>query len=354
MPAYIGQSEPRRRSQKHEAAQPGEFVALAKRRLRIVSVMFIPRPEPTFSIVIPTYGRPRGLARLLNSLAPQVIGRHGREVIVVNDGSRESAYEAVINRHRGWVNYIATLQNRGQSAARNTGVAAATGNYLVFIDDDCAAPLDWLDQLTAIFAADPTLDAVGGRTKPLQSQHPRWFEKLLVDGGCHPNPVYYQDQLIVMVSACLAVRRTMFDQLGGFVEKVTPLAEDRNLTTRLRLAGARCVIKPEWFVYHDMTSTPRQHFRRYFNYGRGVNKAIALEDVPLDRTYWPPARRSVVFWWARACARLRETLALAAEKRSPLERLPLVALAAATNLAMDLGYIYAEREQPVRVKEPVA
>ena len=143
--------------------------------------MFIPRPEPTFSIVIPTYGRPRGLARLLNSLGPQVIGRHGREVIVVNDGSQEPAYEAIVNRHRGWVNYIATRENRGQSAARNTGVAAATGNYLVFIDDDCAAPLDWLDRLTAIFAADPTLDAVGGRTKPLQSQYPRWFEKLLIE-----------------------------------------------------------------------------------------------------------------------------------------------------------------------------
>lgn len=314
--------------------------------------MFVPRPEPTFSIVIPTFGRPRGLARLLNSLAPQIVGRLGREVIVVNDGSDEAAYAAIVNRHRGCVNYIASPENRGPATARNIGARSATGNFLVFIDDDCAAPLDWLDQLTRILAADPSLDAVGGMTRPLQSQHPRWFERLLIEGGCHPNPVYYRDQLIVMVSACLAVRKMTFDALGGFVENVTPLAEDRNLTTRLRVAGAVCAIKEDWFVYHDMSSTPKQHFRRYFNYGRGVNKAIALEAVPLDRTYWPPARRSLVFWWARACARLRETKALA-KKNSALERLPVVALAAATNLVMDFGYIYAEREEPARIKEAV-
>jgi GT2 family glycosyltransferase len=317
--------------------------------------MFMPRPEPTFSIVIPTFGRPRGLARLLNSLAPQVTGRLGREVIVVNDGSDESGYAAIVNHHRGWVSYIAAAENRGPATARNIGAKAASGNFLVFVDDDCAAPLDWLDQLTRLLAADPQLDAVGGMTRPLQSQHPNWFERLLVEGGCYPNPVFYEDQLIVMVSACLAVRKTVFDSLGGFVEKVTPLAEDRNLTTRLRVAGAKCAIKPDWFVYHDMSSTPKQHFRRYFNYGRGVNKAIALEDLPLDRTYWPPARRSMVFWWARACARLRETKALAPKKQSALERLSLVALAAATNLTMDLGYIYAERreEPPMRAKERV-
>jgi len=312
--------------------------------------MFIPRPEPSFSIVIPTFGRPRGLARLLNSLAPQIAGRLGREVIVVNDGSEESAYDAILNRHRGWVTYIVSEKNRGPSAARNSGAKAASGDFLVFIDDDCAPPMDWLDRLTRLLALDSNLDAIGGTTRPLESQHPDWFEKLLIEGGCHPNPVFYEDQLIVMVSACLAVRRTVFDTLGGFVEKVTPLAEDRNLTTRLRVAGAKCTIEPSWFVYHDMSSTPKQHFRRYFNYGRGVKKAIALEAVPLDRTYWPPARRPLSYWVSRARHRLRETKALGPKRHRTLDRLPLVALAAATNLTMDLGFIYAERKAPARAK----
>jgi glycosyltransferase involved in cell wall biosynthesis len=314
--------------------------------------MFIPRPEPSFSIVIPTFGRPRGLARLLNSLAPQIAGRMGREVIVVNDGSDESAYDAIINRHRGWVTYIRSDRNRGPSAARNLGARSASGDFLVFIDDDCAAPFEWLDQLIRLLHIDATLDAVGGTTRPLESAHPRWFEKLLIEGGCHPNPVFYDGKLIVMVSACLAVRRLTFETLGGFVEKVTPLAEDRNLTTRLRVSGARCLIKPEWFVYHDMASTPKQHFRRYFNYGRGVKKAIALEDVPLDRPYWPPARRPLSYWLSRARARLRETRALAPKKHTALERLPLVALAAATNLTMDIGFTYAEREPLTRRNVP--
>jgi glycosyltransferase involved in cell wall biosynthesis len=204
--------------------------------------MFMPKPDPSFSVVIPTFGRPRGLARLLNSLAPQIAGHHGREVIVVNDGSPEAAYDAIINRHRGWVNYLVASQNSGPGAARNFAARSATGDFLVFIDDDCAAPLDWLDQLARILHAESGLDAVGGATRPLASARPTRFEKLLVEGGCHPNPVYYEDQLIVMVAACLAVRRDLFDTVGGFVEKILPLAEDRNLTTRLRLAGANCAV----------------------------------------------------------------------------------------------------------------
>jgi mycofactocin glycosyltransferase len=313
--------------------------------------MSILRPGPTLSIVIPTYRRPHGLARVLQSLAPQVTEQVGREVIVVNDGTDDATYHAVIAPNRGWVDYIATADNRGPAAARNNGVRSATGSFLVFIDDDCAAPPGWLDQLTRLLAADPQLDAVGGTTRPLASQHAKWFERLLTEGGCHPNPVFYQEQLIVMVSACLAVRKIAFDAVGGFVERIMPLAEDRNLTTRLRLAGANCAIKPEWFVYHDMSSTPQAHFRRYFNYGRGVNNAIALEATPLDRSYWPPARRSSVFWGARACARLRETATLAQNKHSALARLPIVVLAAATNLTMDLGYVYAERKTSARAKE---
>jgi len=312
--------------------------------------MSFPRPGPTLSIVIPTHRRPGGLARLLQSLAPQAREQAGREVIVVNDGTDDAAYGAVIAADRAWVHYIATAENRGPAAARNDGVRAATGEFLVFIDDDCVAPVGWLDQLTGLLAADPRLDAVGGTTRPLASRHPTWFERLLTESGCHPNPVFYRDQLIVMVSACLAVRKVAFDRLGGFVEQVIPLAEDRNLTTRLRLAGARCAIKPEWFVYHDMSSTPQAHFRRYFNYGRGVNNAIAMEAIPLDRSYWPPARRSSLFWWARACARLRETATLAQDTQSALARLPIVALAAATNLTMDLGYVYAERGPSARAK----
>jgi len=306
--------------------------------------MFVSRPEPRFSIVIPTYRRPRGLARLLNSLAPQAAERLGCEVIVVNDGSDESGYESIAHHQRNWVTYLVAEQNRGPGAARNLGAKIAKGDFLVFIDDDCAAPLDWLERLARCLAANPSLDAVGGMTRPLVSPRPLWFEKLLVAGGCYPNPVYYRDQLIVMVSACLAVRRTLFDSLGGFVDKVTPLAEDRNLTTRLRLAGANCKIEPDWFVYHDMSSTPRKHFRRYFNYGRGVRKAIAMEAVPLDLTYWPPDRRPFSYWLGRARARLAETRELA-PAQTTLERLPVVALAAATNLTMDLGYIFAERKK---------
>jgi len=298
---------------------------------------------PSFSVVVPTYRRPRGLDRLLASLAPAVASGALREAIVVNDASHDEAYVAIVARHP-WVTYLVAERNAGPGAARNLGAARARGDFLVFIDDDCVAPPDWLDRLGAKLQAHPDLDAVGGATHPLPAPRPGWFERLMIDAAAYPNPIYYNGQLIVMVSACLAVRRSVFAALGGFDERLTLAAEDRNLTTRLRLAGAQRAIAPEWFVAHDMTSTPSRHFRRYFNYGRGVRQAIALEADPLDRRYWPPERRPFGYWIGRARARWAETRTLASNA-TLLHRCAARLLAAATNLVMDIGFV---RGRPAR------
>jgi GT2 family glycosyltransferase len=293
-------------------------------------------PTLSLSVVIPTYRRPRGLDRLLESLVPSAASEAFLEAIVVNDGGHDEAYATIVARH-AWVTYLVAERNAGPGAARNLGAARAYGDFLVFIDDDCVAPPGWLDRLRAELEAHPDLDAVGGATHPLPSPRPGWFERLMVDAALHPNPIYYNGDLIVMVSACLAVRRSMFAAVGGFDERLRLAAEDRNLTTRLRLAGAQCAIAPSWFVAHDMTSTPSRHFRRYFNYGRGVRQAVALEAEPLDRLYWPPERRPIGYWLRRARGRWAETSSLA-PNATPRHRGAVRLLATATNLVMDIGF----------------
>ena len=119
--------------------------------------------QPLFSIIIPTYERPRQLATCLQALTHLAYPSHRFEVIVVNDGS-EKPLNSVVDPYRHRLNVILLSQpNAGPATARNTGAAQARGRFLVFTDDDCAPSPDWLKFLAKRFAATPDC-AIGGRT----------------------------------------------------------------------------------------------------------------------------------------------------------------------------------------------
>jgi glycosyltransferase involved in cell wall biosynthesis len=84
-----------------------------------------------FSVVVPTYGRPAYLAECLASILEQSV--QDFEVIVVDDASPDPVRLTVEDPR---VRLLRRDQNGGPAAARNTGMAAATGTYLAFCDDD--------------------------------------------------------------------------------------------------------------------------------------------------------------------------------------------------------------------------
>jgi glycosyltransferase involved in cell wall biosynthesis len=86
--------------------------------------------SPEFSIVVPTYGRPVYLLEALASVIQQSVTDF--ECIVVNDASPGPV--APLRDPR--IRTIERQVNGGPAAARNTGIAAARGRYLVFLDDD--------------------------------------------------------------------------------------------------------------------------------------------------------------------------------------------------------------------------
>ncbi|MDH5580139.1 MAG: glycosyltransferase, partial [Betaproteobacteria bacterium] len=98
-----------------------------------------PRPvpftrPPKVSVIVPTYNRPDRLRTALESLAAQTF--QDFEVIVVNDAGCEVGFvvAACIDRHR--ITTITHDRNRGLAAARNSGLRAAKGTYIAYLDDD--------------------------------------------------------------------------------------------------------------------------------------------------------------------------------------------------------------------------
>jgi glycosyltransferase involved in cell wall biosynthesis len=117
---------------------------------------------PDASIVITTYRRTAMLAELLGALRPQ-LRDHAVEVIVVDNCPDASAKEVVRGEGDAALRYVHEKRS-GVVHARNTGVAAASGAYVIFLDDDEVPCIGWLDAWMS--QADGRTDMSFGRIAP--------------------------------------------------------------------------------------------------------------------------------------------------------------------------------------------
>ena len=92
--------------------------------------------EKRLSVVIPTYNRRDRLARVLAALERQTMPADEFEVVVVDDGSTDGSSDWLATRKPAYALRTLRLSNGGPARARNAGVEAATGDILLFIDDD--------------------------------------------------------------------------------------------------------------------------------------------------------------------------------------------------------------------------
>jgi glycosyltransferase involved in cell wall biosynthesis len=115
------------------------------------------------SVVVPTHGRPLRLRWLLNALEEQSLPASEFEVVVVHDGGEEVA--ELLASHPLGARELVVRGASGPATKRNEGWRAARAPTVIFTDDDCRPPVEWLaEMLRAVREAGAAI--VQGATRP--------------------------------------------------------------------------------------------------------------------------------------------------------------------------------------------
>jgi glycosyltransferase involved in cell wall biosynthesis len=194
------------------------------------------------TIQLCTFNRSALLERVLDACFEQTVADDVYEVVLVNDGSTDDT-AAVVERMRGRAAcaFVTIDQaNSGLARARNAGIAAATGERIVFIDDDVLPLPNFVEEHLRAGEKRPGRIVRGGAIN-VES-----FEDL-------PPPVWslrnYSGNYFwtTNVSVPLATLRAV----GGFNEAFSEYGwEDIDVGLRLRVAGVRATFNPHALVYH--------------------------------------------------------------------------------------------------------
>src|SRR5579872_1486260 len=215
------------------------------------------------SVVIPTHNGQRHIAATLDSVLVQ---RHRPlEILVVNDGSTDSTAQIV----RGYAPEARLIEQdqRGHPAARNTGIRAAAGEFLAFLDHDDLWSREKLELQMACFERDPALDLVFGHILNFFTPEMPPEERKRLAVPLWPLPGLLQGAMLA--------RRRAFDRVGLFSEE-RPVGDFLDWYGRAMLARMNIAMLPETVVHRRIHASNFQRINqhRHREYLRAVKDLL--------------------------------------------------------------------------------
>jgi GT2 family glycosyltransferase len=228
----------------------------------------------TITVIIPTKNRCELIRELLNSLE----NLHGLtrilpNIIVGDNASADSTPKIVEMRKTSFPTELILLNvaSPGKSAVLNQAIRRSTGEVLAFLDDDVVVDSFWLEEIENFFKSNPAHCVGQGkiRTGLGDSPDPE-VRRLLQRYRTIPQLEFSSDigDLHSLNGANIAIRRTVFDRVGYFDERLGPGAsgtsEDVELAQRIRKAGIKIAYMPRALVYHrvDRERLTEKYFKQ--------------------------------------------------------------------------------------------
>lgn len=212
---------------------PGRAARIeAGERLSIMSI----------SVAVPCYNGAAYVGAVIESLLDQT--HPAGEILVIDDGSTDDSV-AIVRRYP--VRLIQHAGNKGLAHARNTALAEATGDILIFVDVDALASPQLIATLLSGYDR-PEVAGVGGQgiEANIQTLADRWRQAHAVQGhGARARDVEH------LFGLCMSYRVAALRQVGGFDPAFRTNAEDVDVGLRLNAAGYCLRYLPQAQVYHQ-------------------------------------------------------------------------------------------------------
>jgi glycosyltransferase involved in cell wall biosynthesis len=191
----------------------------------------------------------------------------GFEVIIVDDGSTLKC-EDICKEYANRLNIKYFFKpNSGRSESRNYGIERATGNYFIIFDSDCVIPPQYIEMVYACLEADYS-DCYGGpdnadvsfsdTQKAINYAMTSFFTTGGIRGG--------KKNGFSPRSFNMGFSREVYKTVGGFKNMI---AEDIELSYRIKQAGFRTTLYKEAYVYHKRRVSLKKMFRQVRTFGKG-------------------------------------------------------------------------------------
>jgi glycosyltransferase involved in cell wall biosynthesis len=221
------------------------------------------------SLVVPTYNRATALRANLDSMLAM---RDIAEIVIVDDGSTDDTLRACEEFQDERLRVISHPSNQGVASARNTGVEAAQGHWVLFGEDDCRFPTDYATVLRteagrhgADIVGAPLLhtDAEESQLPRVAANAPRQERPSMEDVEVFPREAIETPFL----PARVLVRKAIFDRVSfyeGF--PVNGYREETDFFVQAARAGFHCLFTPTTYCYQLQTWRGGQHHSSTLNY----------------------------------------------------------------------------------------
>ncbi|MBI4403387.1 MAG: glycosyltransferase [Deltaproteobacteria bacterium] len=222
------------------------------------------------SVIIPVYNRTVALERLLLALLSQDIGCDRFEVLLCDDGSTEDYIPVLRRMTRLGLKIIYLRQeNAGPGAARNLGLAHASGEIIAFTDSDCVPNSRWLSTIVRIFEENG-VGIVGGHVgfgshSRLSSQCGNYLMSSSIGAAGARAPTCLISMKYQPRTCNMAVRRQLALRAGGFTNR--RYGEDIEFSHKVHSLGVACRYSAKMSVDHHENRGLLGVLRESFNKG---------------------------------------------------------------------------------------
>ena len=210
------------------------------------------------SIIIPVFNKANFTFQCLRSLVKE-IDFNATEVIVVNNASTDETC-LLLSELRDFISVIDNQENRGFVDACNQGANAASGDYLVFLNNDTIVLAGWLKNLLDTVEENPSIGAVGSMFLYPDGSIQEAGAIVWKNGEAHhygwgrsaaERKFNFAREVDYCSAASLLIRKNLFDRLAGFDSRYAPAYyEDVDLCFGVRSLGYKVVFQPLSQVIH--------------------------------------------------------------------------------------------------------